>query len=302
MSDFFARRRAAAAEPLPADPPFDDPPFDEAPVIEGWDVGLDPSWAMAQRPLALVPDVVTDMPANVIVVRDPQKDAQLAVIVAGLQPVRVEADALEVVDAVTCARGEVLFDLLRQGELAISENCDQDCDRAHKVWKGLTEQRAAPLTPTAATRKLLGERVAAWKVAQKQREDAAQREAEAKARQEVVAAAQREAEKLVKQGHMQAAAQVVQEARTAPAPLVPARPTAVPSTGRTSTRQPWVCELVDWSTLRAAIGKGDYPEFEAALIAALQPLLNAQAKVLQGELGKRYPGTEGRRKPGLAGR
>lgn len=251
-------------------------------------------------------EMVSEIPRNVLVVRDAKKDEQLAAIVEVLTPVVVKANAWQVTDTGSCADGEALFDVLRRGEQSISANCDEDCDRAHKVWKGLTEQRGTALTPVAEVRKALGDRIAAWRADQKAREDHEQRERERKAREEQEAAANREAKAALAAGDTATAAQILTEARTTATAPVPRAASALPSTGKTTTREKWIGE---WDAtagglpaLLKAIGDRDVTEFDEALGACLLPLLTRLAPTLKGELGKKYPGVKGVKKPGLAGR
>lgn len=212
------------------------------------------------------------------------------------------AAGLKVVDTASCQLGEDLYDILRSFEATINEHYGPHCDRAHKTWKGLTDERAKYLRPIEEAKKALGERVAGWKLKVKRDEERQQREFEERARQEQLAQAARDAEALAAQGRADEAARVVEEAKTAPAPMLPRQPSQAPTTGKTTTAGKWIAEFTDWPALRAAIGAGTFPEFDAALQEAVLPLLNRQATVLKGELGKRYPGVQGREKGQLRGR
>lgn len=223
-------------------------------------------------------------------------------LVTDSRPIIEQALTLQVVDAGTCLQGEQIFDTLRSFEQAAHDLFDEDCDLAHKLWKRLTDKRGAVLKPIEAARKRIGDFVASFKVAEKEREDAAHRERERLAREEQEAAARRNAKQLLATGQVEAAAEVIAEAQTAPLPIVEREPTRVPSTGSTTTRKKWIAEIADWPTLRAAIGEGKYPEFDEAIRAAVLPLLNAQASTLKTSIAQRYPGAIGRQKAGLAGR
>lgn len=213
-----------------------------------------------------------------------------------------QAEALVVTDAASCALGEDLFDILRTFETVIHAHYDPHCDRAHKVWKGLTDERGAHLKPIEVTRTALGERVAIWRSEQKRVEQAEQRRLEDAAREDQRTTAAREAARALEAGDVATAQTIIEEAKTAPLPVVAAPRSALPRTGKTTTREPWKGYIVDWPALRAQIGRGECPEFDELLQEALQPILNRQATTLKGELGKRYLGTEGRQKPTLAGR
>lgn len=251
------------------------------------------------------PELVTDMPANVLVVRDVRRDLELQAIQAALAPLLVQADAFVVTDAASCVAGEVLFDQLRRGEQQIHDNCDPDCGRAHVVWQGLTAQRRLALEVITPRRERINTTVATWKAAERAREAAADRERERLAQLEQRQEAERNAKVAERQGDAQTATQIRQEAATAPPPALPATRSAVPNTGLTTGRRLQQCQVDDLPALLKAIGDRTLKEFDAALLAALQPLLNAQARALAkapAEFATRYPGCRVHVVPRLAGR
>ncbi len=272
------------AHDLETAPIFDDPEpvFDE-------DAEFDPITPADVEPSELV--VTSLVPARATLTLKAQSD--------DLVP---QALALQVTDRDTCVAGELCFDALRAIEQGIHAHYDPHCDRAHKLWKGLTDERGGYLKPVEDARRVLGDRIAAWKLAEQQREQREQREREERARLEQQEATKRAAQQAVQSGDVNGAVEILAEARTLPAPIVPAAPTSVPSTGRTVTRATWIAEISDLPALLKAIGDRTLTEFDDAIREALQPLLNRQATVLKGELGKRYPGCEGRQRAKLAGR
>lgn len=220
-----------------------------------------------------------------------------------------QATALQVIDAATCEQGEVLYRQLCDVEKGIHEHYDPHCDRAHKVWKGLTDERGVQLRPVEAAKKVIGPRVAEWKADIERRENDAQRAREAAARKEQQENAQRAARQAIREGDVVTAAAIVEEAKHLPAPILPRAASAAPSTGLTTTRKPWKTQIDNFDALitaiagqRDAMGLRNLTEFDEAIIAAIMPILNRQATTLKSELGKRYPGTTGTQKPTLAGR
>lgn len=213
-----------------------------------------------------------------------------------------QAETWEVVDADTCLAGERMFDRMRRLEQDAHTDYDEEAGILHATWKRWTDARGLWTNRIEALRKQLGERIASWKLAQLQREEQAQRARELAAREEDLRVAKAEAAVLVAQGQVAAATTVLQEAAHAPLPVLPKPQSQVAKSGTSSLRQPYVATIEDWPLLRTAIGCGDYPEFDTAIQEAILPLLQAQAKTLKTELGKRYVGVVGRIKPSLAGR
>lgn len=211
------------------------------------------------------------------------------------------ADALQVTDAASWQLGIDYFDLLRSFENGIDEHYRPHIKRAHAAWDGLTSELREFVQPIKTSRTGLGERCANWKAADHQREQDEKRRLEAIARADQLAAAERAAEQARREGDADAAKQIVEEARTAPTPIVRTGYVS-PTSSKAVTKLKWMANVVDLPLLLAAIGRGEFPEFHAPILEALQPLLNHQATTLKGELGKRYPGTEGRQKPSTAGR
>lgn len=225
------------------------------------------------------------------------------------QTLAEEALALQVVDRLTCERGEVLYSDLCAVEKSILADYEESCGNAYRTWKGLTDERAEQLNPVLEAKKTIGPRVASWKADIERQENEAQRAREAAARQEQQDIANRAARQAVEQGDMVTAAAIVEEAKTLPAPILPRPTSAAPSTGLTTTRKPWKAQLDNFDTLitaiagqRDAMGLRNLTEFDEAIREAVMPILNRQATTLKSELGKRYPGTTGTQKPTLAGR
>lgn len=211
------------------------------------------------------------------------------------------ADALQVTDAASWHQGIDYFDLLRSFETGIDAHYRPHIKRAHEAWNGLTTELRTLMQPINQARSNLGDRCATWRAAENQREKAEQQRLERLAREEQQLAATRAAVQAERAGEPETAKQILEEAKTAPLPIV-AHQSTVPTSTKATTPMRWMCNVTDLPALLKAIGEGQFPEFHAPILEALQPLLNAQAKTLKGELGKRYPGTEGRQKPSTAGR
>lgn len=215
----------------------------------------------------------------------------------------VNATVLMVVNSPeTCLQAELRFDALRSLEADVHAYYDEDCSVAHTLWKRLTEKRGAVLKPIETARKCIGDRIASWKLAQQQREDAERRRLAQEAQEETRRTSERAARAAIAEGKVEQAAAIITEARQAPAPIVAAPPSVIPNTGTTSMRKRWVATINDWPALRAAIGRGECPELETIIREAIQPFLNTQAKPLNSEMGKRYPGCVATQQASLAGR
>lgn len=211
------------------------------------------------------------------------------------------AEAIQVTDADSWLRGIDVFDILRSFEKAVSDHYTPHVQRAHAVWNGLTTERRRHLEPIEKARMGLGERCAIWKAAEDKRERDEQLRRERDAREEQQLAAARDALRAERDGDPETAKQILEEAKTAPLPAV-ARQSTAPTSTKATTPLRWVCNVLDLPLLLAAIGRGEFPEFHAPILETLQPILNRLAPTLKGEMGKKYPGTEGRQKPSTAGR
>lgn len=212
------------------------------------------------------------------------------------------AHRMLIVDAETCARGDQVFDVLRGFEQDAHAYYDPDCQRAHALWKSLTDKRGVVLKPLETARQALGEKVATWKAAEKRRETEEQAALERQAREEHQLAAARAAVQAERAGDPEVAKEILAEAKTAPLPIIPRGPSRVPPSSTSVLKEPWKAGIIDLPALLKAIGDRQVTEFDADIAALLLPKLNQQVKTLKGEIGKRYPGVEGRKGAQLAGR
>lgn len=273
------------------------------------DTPMEPIATVATRVLgfrqAPAPPVVRDIetlePGSANLVTTLEQAAVTLAVVEQSTGLIAQATALQVVDADSWLRGIDIFDILRSMEKTISDHYDQHVKRAHAVWNGLTAERRLHLQPVEIARAALGDRCAIWKAAEDRREREEKLRLERLAREEQQLAAARAAVQAERAGEPETAKEILEEARTAPLPAV-AFHSSVPTSSKATTPLRWKCYFTDLPALLKAIGEGQFPEFHEAIQETLQPLLDAQVKTLKGELGKRYPGTEGRQKPSTAGR
>lgn len=249
----------------------------------------------------VVRDIETPEPGSANLVTSLEQAAVTLAVVEQSVDVIAKAEALTVTDAASWMQGIDLFDILRTFEKAILDHYNPHVARAHAVHDGLTTERRRCLEPIEKARKALGDRCAIWKSEQDRLEKAEQQRLERLAREEQQMAAARAAVQAERAGEPETAKQILEEAKTAPLPMI-SRQYNMPTSSKATTPLRWQCNVLDFKLLREAIGRGEFPEFDAVILEALQPLLNKQAVVLKGELGKRYPGTEGRQKPSTAGR
>lgn len=297
---------------IPASPAVteDYPEPDEPEVHPEPDAPMEPIAKVAQnvigfRPSPPAPPVVREIETpeagSTNLVTSLEQAAATHAVVEQATGVIAQAQAIQVVDAASWLHGIDVFDILRSLEKVVSDHYDPHVKRAHEAWNGLTTERRLHLKPIEDARKALGDRCAAWKAEQDRRERDEKLRLERLAREDQLAQAKRDAVQAERAGEPETAKQILEEAKTAPLPVV-SHPSSVPTSSKATTPMRWVCNVIDLPLLLAAIGRGEFPEFHAPILEALQPLLNAQAKTLKGELGKRYPGTEGRQKPSTAGR
>lgn len=285
-------------------------------VLAGWDPDvpeptMEPVADVATRVLGFrpnaTPPVVRELetlppePGSANIVTTLEQAATTLAVVQQSTGVIAQAEAIQVVDADSWLRGIDIFDILRSLEKAIEGHYNPHVARAHAVHDGLTKERRLHLEPIEKARKALGDRCAMWKAAEDHREREEKERIERQAREEQQLAAARAAVQAEREGEPETAQAILEEARTAPLPIV-AYQSSVPTSSKASTPLRWQCYWTDFPALLKALGEGKFPEFDEPIKAALLPLLNAQAKTLKGELGKRYPGTEGRQKPSTAGR
>lgn len=292
---------APPVEPAPTAPLLDDESPDEPPAVDrqGWPTPQ----AMGFDNLAHAAAVIgSDNPAKAA--RDyaaqkaaeapaPEPPTEQALATRNLSLVE-QAQALQVTDAESFRLAEELLRVLAEAEDRVHAFLDDDIQRAHAAWSGLTKKRKAMLDPIEGAKKDLGIRYAAFDRAEKARAEEDRRRREQAARDAEAARLRREAEALEQEAERaaaeqgpavaedlrQEAASVRQEAASVPTPVLPLQRAVAPAKG-ISTRENWTFEVTDKLALVKAVAAG---QVSLEALDANPTYLRGRAKADKGTL------------------
>lgn len=222
-------------------------------------------------------------------------------VVANLEKLVLEANALSVTDAASYQRATDLYEQLAANEKGIEETIGPVVAFFHRPWKSLTSFRARFAKPVDDAKKRLSKDAGAWKLGDDQRVEresraaAEQLAAEERTRLEAIAA---EAKKQ-KNPALETAA--TEAAKSVALPVLP-REAFAPTTAATGTgtRRSAEAVVTDEDAFYKGLADGTISRMAAPID---QAWLNRQAKDFpKEEFEKRYPGTEWRPTGGLTAR
>ncbi|MCC6989918.1 MAG: hypothetical protein IT181_13015 [Acidobacteria bacterium] len=177
-----------------------------------------------------------------------------------------QANALQVVDAASFDRAGDVLRVLAEAEARVHNFMDEDIQRAHAAWKGLTEKRRGMLEPIETARRALGMRYAEFDRADQARAEKERRDREAAAQKAEQDRLEAEAAELRRQADeapdphqadriLAEAVQVEQEARAVERPVLATQRTVTPTKG-VSSRSNWTCQVDDKLALIKAVAEG----------------------------------------------
>ncbi|MDB4311912.1 hypothetical protein N9937_00640 [bacterium] len=168
------------------------------------------------------------------------------------------------------AAGEHLTNL-KDLQKYITDEFKDAIDKANKAHKALTAMKKKHLEPVTAAKNLISVKMGSW-VAEQQRLEAIEQEKKRKEAQKLEEARQLEEAALHEEaGDKTTAAEVIEETRTAPTPVVETQRTSVAGT---TVRTTWSAQVTSLSKLAAHVSQ---TKDDANLIAPNMPALNARA-------------------------
>lgn len=222
-------------------------------------------------------------------------------VVANLEKLVLEANALTVTDAASYQRATALYEQLAANEKGIEETIGPVVAFFHRPWKALTSFRARFAKPVLEAKQRLSDDAGKWKLA-----DDARVEREAKEKAEQLAAEERTrleaiATEARKQNNPALETAATEASKQVALPVLP-RAAFAPTTAATGTgtRRSAEAVITDEDAFYKGLADGTVSRMAAPID---QAWLNRQAKDFpKEEFEKRYPGTEWRPTGGLTAR
>lgn len=222
-------------------------------------------------------------------------------VVANLELLVLQANAVQVVDAASYQRAVALYEELAANEKGIEESIGPVVAFFHRPWKALTSFRARFAKPVADAKKRLSDTAGAWKLADDQRVAREQREAEELLQQQERERLQALAKEAAKQQKPELAALATAAAETVARPTLPvaAFTPTVAQTG-TGNRKKAEALVTDEDAFYRGLADGTISRNAAPVD---QGWLNRQANDYpKDEFEKRFPGVTWQQKGGLTAR